>query len=192
MTQYGFYYNNLNCTGCRTCQVACKDKNDLDPGILFRRVSTYETGEYPNPGYYHLSISCNHCADPACVKACPIEANYKDDETGIVMHDDEICIGCQACQSACPYGHPQYLEAESIVHKCMMCHDLILEGGRPACVDACPMRCLEWGDIDELAAKHPEAVNDIAVLPDSSVTTPSMIMTARPAAFEDNPLLRSI
>ena len=72
MAQYGFYFDQTVCAGCHTCQIACKDKNRLDVGTLYRKVRTFETGEYPNPGIYHLATTCNHCDNPACVAACPL------------------------------------------------------------------------------------------------------------------------
>ena len=70
MAQYGFYFDQTVCAGCHTCQIACKDKNRLDVGCLFRNVKSYETGEFPNPGIYHMSTTCSHCDNPACVSAC--------------------------------------------------------------------------------------------------------------------------
>ena len=105
MAQYGFYFDMTVCAGCRTCQIACKDKNRLDVGTLFRKVDTYETGEFPNPGIYHLATACNHCDNPACVAACPTGRTVKDEATGLVVHDANIqCLGevCQLCVKACP------------------------------------------------------------------------------------------
>ena len=67
----GFYFDMTACIGCRTCQVACKDKNDLEMGVIFRRLSDFEVGEYPAVQTYHYSGSCNHCEKPECVAACP-------------------------------------------------------------------------------------------------------------------------
>ena len=67
----GFYFDMTACIGCKTCQIACKDKNDLPLGTLYRNIESYETGEFPKPGAYHLSVSCNHCEKPACVEMCP-------------------------------------------------------------------------------------------------------------------------
>ena len=91
----GFYFDMTACIGCRTCQVACKDKNDLEMGVIFRRLSDFEVGEYPAVQTYHYSGSCNHCEKPECVAACPNAAMYIDEEDGTVQHDDEKCIGCQ-------------------------------------------------------------------------------------------------
>ena len=192
MTQYGFYYNNHQCSGCRTCQVACKDKNNLQGGVLFRKVMTYETGSYPNPGYFHVSISCNQCAQPACTEVCPTGAMEKNTETGIVMHDDEKCIGCESCAKACPYEQPRLIESLGIVQKCTLCHDHIARGENPVCVDACPLRALEWGKLDDLKSKHPEAISSIVALPDESQTNPSLLIDARTSALESNPVQRFI
>lgn len=181
----GFYFNQEACIGCRTCQIACKDKNDLDVGMLFRHVLSFEVGNYPNTGVYHLSISCNHCLDPACVKVCPTGAMYIDAEDGTVQHNDDVCIGCRSCVMACPYGHPKYNEATRTVHKCDACIQLRAEGEQPSCVASCVMRALEFGDIEELRSAHPQAVDSIAVLVDSSKTHPSLLIDPRDCAGSD-------
>ena len=83
----GFYFDMTRCVGCRACQVACKDRNNLDIGLLFRYAKTYETGSFPKVGMYNYSGSCNHCEHPACVTVCPTGAMYKA-EDGTVIHDD--------------------------------------------------------------------------------------------------------
>ena len=94
-----------------------------------------------------------HCADPACVAACPTGAMTKRDD-GIVYVDQEICVGCGACAQACPYNAPHLISAAGVMGKCDLCRDLVDAGQNPACVDACLMRCLDWGDIDELRERH--------------------------------------
>lgn len=184
MGKLGFYFDNTLCIGCRTCQVACKDKNDLPAGITYRIVRSFETGDYPHPGFFHYSGSCNHCFDPACVASCPIGAMFID-EDGTVQHDDEACIGCKACVTACPYGEPQYFESLNIVKKCNACKDVRDQGGNPVCVDACLMRCLEFGDIDELEKRHgSELVDEIPILPSSDKTVPSLRINPRSSALE--------
>ena len=111
----GFYFNQQMCIGCRTCQVACKDKNDLEVGYLFRRVESFEVGEFPAPATFHYSGACNHCHTPACVEVCPAGATYINEEDGTVQHDDEACIGCGYCVKACPYGHPVLIEELNVV-----------------------------------------------------------------------------
>jgi anaerobic dimethyl sulfoxide reductase subunit B len=106
MTQKGFYVNMKRCLGCMACQVACKDKFDMDAGEFGRRVARYEGGNYPAPYVYSVSLSCGHCDNPACVKACPVGAMTKDAGTGLVLHNQERCVGCRRCEKACPYGAP--------------------------------------------------------------------------------------
>lgn len=185
MAHKGFYFNQDACVGCRTCQVACKDKNDLPIGIIYRKVDSFETGEFPTAMLYHLTHSCNHCENPACVANCPTGAMYIDEEDGTTQHDDEVCIGCETCVKSCPYEVPQYLPELKITGKCDACLELRKKGEENMCVAACPMRALEFGDIDELRAKHPDAVDSIAVLP-APDTSPSVAIDAKPAAMQED------
>lgn len=184
MGKLGFYYNQDICTGCRVCQIACKDTNNTDIGILYRRVRTLETGTYPTVSGYFFSGACNHCENPACVENCPTGAMYVSESDGTVQHDDETCIGCKTCVVSCPYEVPQYNEEANIVGKCYTCTNIRKQYGEPPCVASCPMHALEFGDIDELKAAHPDAVSDIALLPSSSMTTPSLLISKKPAADE--------
>lgn len=110
-TQYGFYIDSSRCTGCKTCELACKDFKNLSPEVNFRRIYEYAGGDWTeqdgvytqNVFAYYLSISCNHCDDPACVKVCPSGAMHKR-EDGFVVVNEEVCIGCRYCHMACPYG----------------------------------------------------------------------------------------
>ncbi len=183
----GYYFNQAACIGCKTCQIACKDKNDLRVGILFRHVRDFEIGAYPTARAYHHSATCNHCESPACVAACPNGSMYRDDEDGTVQHDYEKCIGCQYCVSACPYGVPVYDDQIGQAVKCNACIELRANGEQPACVAACPMRALEFGPIDELEQAHPDAVRAIAILPEPTKTSPCTIIDAKKAALESDP-----
>ncbi|MGC7870159.1 DMSO/selenate family reductase complex B subunit [Desulfosporosinus sp. SYSU MS00001] len=183
MAQLGFYYDMTICSGCKVCQIACKDKNDLDVGIFFRKVYNFEGGKYPNPWEYNLSIACNHCAQPKCTQNCPTGALYKREKDGIVMHDRDKCIGCKLCTWSCPYGEPQYIEKLGKVGKCTFCADLIDKGQNPACVDACQMRALQFGDIEELRKKYGNNA-DIKPLPDSGITHPSLTIKANKEAMK--------
>lgn len=181
MGQKAFYFNQASCIGCHACQVACRDRNALyNVGEIFRKVDVIEGGKFPKPWVYHLSVACNHCANPACTAACPVGAMYKDEETGLVLHDDELCIGCGACAAACPYGEPIMMEKEGkcVSAKCDGCYSLVMKGENPACVDACGMRALEFGELTDLMAKHPDAVSNIKALPDSSATVPALLIDA--------------
>lgn len=181
----GFYFNQQNCSGCRTCQIACCDRNGLPVGTLFRRVSTFETGEYPHADVYHYSATCNHCEKPQCVANCPQGAMQKI-EDGTVQREKDACIGCGTCVKACPYEVPVLLE-EGVSGKCDSCKALRDAGLNPACVDACPMRALDFGDMEALVERYGAGlVKDIAPLPASDETGPSIAINARPSASEDS------
>lgn len=186
----GFYFNERACSGCRACQTACKDRNDLEVGQLFREVRTYQTGTYPNAAMYHYSATCNHCERPLCVANCPTEAMHKA-EDGTVQHDDEACIGCGTCVQSCPYEVPILLEDKQIAGKCDACKAFRDRGLNPVCVDACNMRALEFGDLDELRAKHEgdpmvtELVYDLPILPSSDTTGPNTLINPKASALNE-------
>ena len=148
--QLGFVHNNVDCIGCRACEIACKDKNGLAPGPRFRRVQYIEGGSYPDVYAYKVNTSCNHCAEPACLPTCPTGAIWKRKDNGIVDIDSTLCIGCRRCEAACPYGAPQFIPELNIVGKCNLCVDEIQAGRKPYCVMACMMRVLDVGPIDQL------------------------------------------
>lgn len=181
----GFYFDQTACIGCRTCQVACQDKNDLPDKVAYRRVQTFEAGVYPHPHVINFSASCNHCEDPSCVKGCGLGALYVDAD-GTVQHNDEVCIGCQSCMKRCPYGALHFNPITHKIGKCDACKSLREQGENPACVDACIMRCLEFGTLDDLMAKHGDEglTNKIAILPNPDQTNPSLFIKALPYALE--------
>lgn len=184
MAQLGFYINQSICTGCKACQIACKDKNNNKVGINFRRVSTFENGtaKLVNGVFvqtvenYAVSISCNHCDEPKCVKACPTGAMNKDSETGVVSVDHTVCVGCKYCTWNCPYGAPQYNDELGMMTKCDMCMDLQQNQEQPACVNACPMGAIEVGDIEELRKKY-GSINVVEGLPNPNITKPNIVIT---------------
>ena len=191
MAQYGFYFDSASCTGCKTCQVSCKENYHLPVHNLLRRVYLYQGGGWeptaagfytPNGVFsYQVSIACNHCADPACVAACPTGAMQKNPETGIVWTDPEVCIGCGTCVAACPYKAPQIHEETGLAVKCDMCKDEVAAGRKPYCVAACPMRALDWGEYDELVAKYGEGNVEVAPLP-LNTTNPCLVLNPHPKA----------
>ena len=192
MTQLGFFVDLSKCTGCKTCQVACKDKNNLEVGRNFRRVSEYAGGTWKEVHgawqqdvfAYYVSIACNHCAKPGCVEVCPKQAITKRADNGLVLIDQKKCIGCRDCEDACPYDAPQYNRAIRRMSKCDGCIDRISVGAQPTCVDACPQRAIEFGDVTELRKKH-GSLAAVAPLADASTTLPSLVIkparTSRPS-----------
>lgn len=134
-TQYGFFIDSARCTGCKTCELACKDFKNLTPDVSFRRIYEYAGGDWQedngvwhqNVFAYYLSIACNHCEDPACTKVCPSGAMHKRDD-GFVVVDEDVCIGCRYCHMACPYGAPQYNAAKGHMTKCDGCYQRVAEG----------------------------------------------------------------
>lgn len=184
--QYGFYVDSSKCTGCKTCQVACKDRKDLPVGINWRRVYEYGGGLWTenadgtvnqNVFAYYTSIGCNHCSEPACVKACPTGAMHKRKQDGLVHVASELCIGCESCARACPYDAPQIDKARKVMTKCDGCYERLAEGKNPTCVESCPMRAIDFGTMDELKEKYPDAVKpNFAPLPSSSITSPNLLM----------------
>ena len=181
----GFYVNLQRCIGCKTCQVACKDRHDLQQaGPRPRRVGTFECGTYPDVDMFHLVVSCNHCERPACVAGCPTGALFKSDD-GTVLHIDDRCVVCRNCMTVCPYGAPQFDEVENMIVKCDGCKALRADGRNPVCVDACPMRAIEFGDMDELRAKHGGTVSELPVLPSAGLTEPNLLVDAPAGALRE-------
>jgi len=180
--QYAFYIDSSACSGCKTCQVACKDKHDLDVGILWRRVYEISGGDWIQDGdtwahnvfAYYVSISCNHCEEPICVSSCPTKALHKRKD-GIVMIDQKKCIGCRYCEWACPYGALQYDSDSGTMTKCHLCYDQIDQGNSPACVTACPMRALDFGELRTLQEKYGR-LNEVYPLPRANLTRPALVI----------------
>ena len=176
MAQNGFYIDMNRCSSCRVCVIACKDVNNLKVGYNFRHVNDYEGGVFPKMWAASLSLACNHCEEPFCMGICPVEAISKDKDTGLVVINTDVCIGCGDCLDACPYNAPVYFPEWNIVNKCHGCHNLVAAGEKPACVAACSTRCLDFGDLEDLKAKYgANLVNTIPELPDP-VTGPSLLI----------------
>ncbi len=158
------------CVGCHACAVACKQWNasgttgplsDYEPygaepsGVWFNRIRHYEVDEYPHNKTINFPMSCMHCEDAACVTVCPTGASYKRAEDGIVLVDQDKCMGCNYCSWACPYGARELDRASGTMKKCTLCVDRIydqnlpLEERQPACVIVCPAHARMFGDLDD-------------------------------------------
>lgn len=192
MTQYAFSFDARFCSGCKACQAACKDKNNLPTGVLWRRVIEVSGGNWQQNGEawnnnvfaYNLSISCNHCAYPKCAGVCPTNA-YTIREDGIVFLDSTKCVGCGYCAWACPYGAPQYDPTAGHMTKCDFCLDYLEQGLPPACVAACPLRVLRHADAESITNGIPlwNTSSDLHPypLPNFSHTQPHLAITLHPA-----------
>jgi len=159
---YAFRFDASACSGCKACQVACKDRNDLPVGVLWRRVFEVSGGEWTQNGgawsstvfAYNLSMACNHCVHPKCAGVCPTNA-YHVREDGIVLLDTSRCMGCGYCNWACPYAVPQYNALSGLMSKCNFCYEAIDAGQPPACVAACPLRVLDFMEVTTADIESP-------------------------------------
>lgn len=172
MPQKGWLIQLDKCTGCDTCSIACKSENNTRPlrspmpfkkgrGVLpdhvsYRWVVKRESGVYPNPALDFVTSACNHCQSPACLTSCPVSdaenpadennAIFKRADDGIVLINQNVCIGCRNCIQACPYGAPQFSSATEKVEKCTFCLHRQQAGLPPACVSTCVGNALHLVD----------------------------------------------
>jgi formate dehydrogenase beta subunit len=177
MAEYIKLVDVSRCAGCRGCQVACKQWNELPaektgftgsyqnpPDLSFDTWNLIRYDEIEQDGKLRWIMrhdACMHCDHPACVKVCPTGALAKTDE-GAVIHDPKLCIGCKACTAGCPFDVPRYSKAADKIAKCTLCYSRITNGRTPACVMACPTGCLSFGNKDEMmekAIKRAETIN---------------------------------
>lgn len=161
------------CVGCHACAVNCKEWNtgghmapltDLMPygadpvGVWFNRIHSFEAGDGAAGRTVHFPRSCLHCAEPDCVTVCPTGASYKREADGIVLVNEDICIGCKLCSWACPYGAREYDYDAGVMKKCTLCVDKIYNENLdeidrvPACVATCPVGARHFGDLGDAAS----------------------------------------
>jgi Fe-S-cluster-containing dehydrogenase component len=172
MAQLGWLIDLDKCTGCDSCTIACKSENNTRPlssplpfkngrGVLpdhlsYRWVVKKEEGVYPLPTVTFVTSACNHCEHPACLASCPVadindlhnadNAIFKREEDGIVLINQDACIGCKNCTQSCPYGAPQFNSHSEKVEKCTFCIHRLEAGLLPACVTTCVGNALHLVD----------------------------------------------
>jgi len=148
--EYTLAVDTRECVGCSACEVACKQEHDLPVGPRLIRV--YPDGPREIEGKIQLRYivtHCMHCSKPPCKDACPVGAIDKRPD-GIVLFDEELCIGCKDCIDACPLGIVQFDSDKGVAQKCDLCVDRLDRGLAPACVAVCPSHCIYFGDIKEI------------------------------------------
>lgn len=158
------------CVGCQACVTNCKQWNtgghmapltDTNPygagvdGVWFNRVHSFEVGTGKESITLHFPRSCLHCENAACVTVCPTGASYKRETDGIVLVNEDKCIGCKLCSWACPYGAREFDEDVGVMKKCTLCVDRIYNENldevdrKPACVLTCPSKARHFGDLGD-------------------------------------------
>jgi len=172
--QHAFHFNADKCIGCHACEAACSEKNDLPPHLSFRSVGYVEGGSYPDYTRVNISMACNHCDDPVCLKGCPTRAYTKHPEYGAVIQDPDICFGCGYCTWVCPYNAPQLDPVVGQVEKCNMCVDRLEVGLKPACVSACVGNALDFGVVENVPEGSEQIATSIPGFPDPSITQPNI------------------
>ncbi|SHN60192.1 4Fe-4S dicluster domain-containing protein [Desulfitobacterium chlororespirans] len=150
--QKAFLYNQNYCVGCHSCETACMVKNQVDVGVSWRTLDSFEVEINGRMVERYLSHSCMHCAEPQCASVCPTKA-YTKREDGLVIQDHDKCVGCGYCIYACPYQAPKMNPYTKKTEKCTGCYDLIDAGEQPMCVRGCPVQVLKIEDIDKLDAE---------------------------------------
>jgi DMSO reductase iron-sulfur subunit len=172
--QHGFYFNADNCIACHACESACSEKNNLAPHLAFRSVGFVEGGSWPDYHRLNISMACNHCDDPVCLKGCPTRAYTKFAEYGAVLQDPDICFGCGYCTWVCPYNAPQLDPVQGNVEKCNMCVDRLEQGLKPACASACLAGALDFGVIETLPENRTQLEVAIPGFPSPEMTHPNI------------------
>jgi len=195
VARFGMVIDTGRCVGCDACTLACKMQNGTPPGVLLSRVLEKEEGSYPQVKRTYLPILCFHCDDPPCVRACPSNALSKRPD-GVVEVDKDRCCGVKACMAACPYDALHFYEDQEgyfgknltpieryyyarhrpgTILKCDFCSERLMRGVSPACVEACPVSCRYFGDIEDPTSQVSQLVKKGArpVLPEAG-TNPSV------------------
>ena len=163
--QYGMLIDTRRCIGCHACTVACKSEFDVPLGVNRSWVEYTEKGTFPHVDRSFLPRLCNHCSEPPCVRVCPTNATWRDDDNGVVVIDEDICIGCKYCIQACPYGARFLNPTTGAAEKCDFCIHRVTQGIEPSCVNTCIGKARIFGDthdpnseISKRISKNPTTV----------------------------------
>ncbi len=166
-TRMGFFTDTSVCIGCKACEVACKEWNDIPADGLNFLASSYDnTGALSADTWRHVAFVerpqadsgirwlmssdvCKHCTSAACLEVCPTGALFRTEFETVVVQPD-ICNGCGYCISACPYGVIDQRKGDGRVWKCTLCYDRLKGDLTPACAQACPTESIQFGPLEEL------------------------------------------
>ncbi len=165
MARYGMVLNIDRCVDCKACVVACKAEWGVPEGYSRDWVKEIgPVGEFPNLKSAVYPGLCMHCENAPCIEVCPTGATYMN-EDGIVLVDQDLCIGCGYCVDACPYGARYIHPDQGVVDKCTFCEPRIKEGLEPACVETCIAEARIFGDLDDPNSEVYKLVNEGGALP---------------------------
>jgi len=162
------FIDTTTCIGCKACEVACQEWNDLK-AVATQQTGTYQTMPELDAEFWNLirfneqefdggvvwlmrKDQCMHCEDPGCLAACPAPGAIVQYENGIVDVNPEACIGCGFCATGCPFDVPKFHAKTGKMAKCTLCVDRVDSGLEPACIKACPTGCLQFGTKDDMVA----------------------------------------
>jgi len=168
------------CIGCKACEAACKEWNDLPPNPDRPFTGSYQTLPDLEYNFWQLikfneverdgrlvwtltKFQCMHCEDPGCLRACPAPGAIVQYANGIVDFVQENCIGCQFCVTGCPFDVPRISPSTGKVYKCTLCSDRVAAGLEPACVKACPTNAISFGTRPKMLAQAEERVQRLKV-----------------------------
>ena len=146
--RFGWFVDTRRCFGCHGCEVACKAENEVPLGNFIRQTLYGDVGEYPQVARMFLPMSCQHCEDAPCIKACPSAAISRQ-AGGSVVVDYDLCSGEGACVDACPYGAIFLDPVDNQAIKCHNCHHRVGAGMEPACACTCPADAIYFGDLND-------------------------------------------
>lgn len=158
MARFAMAIDTKKCVGCMDCVVACKTENNTPEGFNRDWITTETTGKFPSVQLEIRSERCNHCSNPPCVSCCPTGASHVHDLGGVVLVEHDMCIGCKACLSSCPYD-ARYVHPDGYADKCTFCIHRVEKGEDPACVSVCPTHCMTFGDLDDPLSRISQLLN---------------------------------